>query len=452
MADKVFEEHFLELVKTISQSFTNDILSIIENAIELHLTETDTKKPINLFAPAPIHDGTQIPPVSYMINVWFGQEYKKKEITKIYFDWLDIVLRELEEKNKSIYERHNLRINTPDFSQLLTPALNSVNPYPINSNIMRFFEKGQEIVTSSTFKKSTEFLDKISVLRRWDKVREIPWLEKTFGYLRFAWLAGLILEISTFGGETLYTEMAIKKYVKRQKPKLALAVKSAVEPQIELSVNSFKNWAKMIHARAITLEVSPPITILFLAAEPTNASRLRLGNEFDEIEEQLRLAKWRDHFKLELPKLSLRPKDISDALLNAQPQIVHFSGHGTSEGKLCFENETGQSQLVQPDALAALFEQFADQVNCVLLNACYSEIQANSIARHINHVIGMNKEIGDNAAIAFSIGFYQALGAGRTIEEAYNLGCIQIRLQGIPEHLTPVLIKKKKPKSKDDAF
>jgi hypothetical protein len=91
--------------------------------------------------------------------------------------------------------------------------------------------------------------------------------------------------------------------------------------------------------------------------------------------------------------------------------------------------------------LAALFEQFANKVYCIVLNACYSEIQAQAIATHINYVIGMNQSISDRAAIAFTIGFYQALGAARTIDEAYKLGCIQIRLQGIPEHLTPVLIK-----------
>ena len=48
----------------------------------------------------------------------------------------------------------------------------------------------------------------------------------------------------------------------------------------------------------------------------------------------------------------------------------------------------------------------------------------------------------DEAAIAFAIGFYQTLSAGRSIEEAYKLGCVQIQLQNIPEHLTPVLIKK----------
>lgn len=183
-------------------------------------------------------------------------------------------------------------------------------------------------------------------------------------------------------------------------------------------------------------------SILFLAADPTDASRLRLGEEFREIQEQLKLAQLRDRFNLELPQLSVRPPDISQALLDTKPQIVHFSGHGASSGALCFENQIGQAQLVQPDALAALFEQFSSQVNCVLLNACYSEPQANAISEHIKYVIGMNKAISDKAAVAFAIGFYQALGAGKSIEDSYEFGCVQIRLQGIPEHLTPVLIKK----------
>jgi hypothetical protein len=182
-------------------------------------------------------------------------------------------------------------------------------------------------------------------------------------------------------------------------------------------------------------------TILFLAADPTDASRLRLGLEFREIQEKLQLGRLRERFRLE-QRMSIRPVDISQALLDVQPEIVHFSGHGTATGELCFENQIGETHPVQPDALAALFEQFASQVKCVLLNACYSVTQADAIAKHIDYVIGMNKAVGDNAAIAFAIGFYQALGAGRSIDEAYKLGCVQIRLEGIPEHLTPILIKK----------
>ncbi|MDY9927799.1 SIR2 family protein [Methanosarcina sp.] len=183
------------------------------------------------------------------------------------------------------------------------------------------------------------------------------------------------------------------------------------------------------------------VSILFLAADPTDASRLRLGEEFREIQEKLKLAKLRDNFRLELPQMSVRPSDISQALLDTQPQIVHFSGHGTPTGALCFENLVGKAHPIGPDALAALFEQFSGQVNCVVLNACYAEIQAKAIAKHIKYVIGMNQAIGDKAAIAFATGFYQALGGGRSIDDAYRLGCVQIQLQNIPEHLTPVLIK-----------
>ncbi|MCP4604456.1 MAG: CHAT domain-containing protein [Proteobacteria bacterium] len=208
---------------------------------------------------------------------------------------------------------------------------------------------------------------------------------------------------------------------------------------INLQIGEIEKSKPTIIDKGISV-VSRPYSILFLAADPTNATRLRLGEELREIQEKLQLAKLRDQFTLE-QRMSVRPADISQALLDVQPEIVHFSGHGANTGELCFENQIGETHPIQPDALAALFEQFATQVKCVLLNACYSQTQANVIAKHIDYVIGMNKTIGDKAAIVFAIGFYQALGAGRTIEEAYKLGCVQIRLQGIPEHLTPVLIQ-----------
>jgi hypothetical protein len=55
----------------------------------------------------------------------------------------------------------------------------------------------------------------------------------------------------------------------------------------------------------------------------------------------------------------------------------------------------------------------------------------------------MSQEIGDKAAISFSVGFYKALGANRNIEQAYKAGCIEMRLEGIPEHLTPSIQAKK---------
>jgi CHAT domain/AAA domain len=182
--------------------------------------------------------------------------------------------------------------------------------------------------------------------------------------------------------------------------------------------------------------------ILFLTADPSNASRLRLNQELRDIQEKLRLANLRDEFLLE-SRTSARPGDLSQAILDFKPHIVHFCGHGTSTGELCFEDELGQVKPVTFKALAALFKLVADTVNCVVLNACYSNLQARAIAEHICCVVGMQDAIGDKAAIAFAVGFYKALGAGETIERAYEFGCAEIGLENIPEELTPVLHKKK---------
>jgi AAA-like domain len=96
----------------------------------------------------------------------------------------------------------------------------------------------------------------------------------------------------------------------------------------------------------------------------------------------------------------------------------------------------------QGKTLANLFKLFDKQVVCVLLNACYSEDQAQEIIKHIPYVIGMNRAIGDDAARQFSQGFYRAIWADRSIEDAFASGVNAIELQGIPEELTPVLLKR----------
>jgi len=189
-------------------------------------------------------------------------------------------------------------------------------------------------------------------------------------------------------------------------------------------------------------------TILILAANPKGTTPLRLHEEVREIDAGLQRAKNRDQFVLE-QKWAVRPRDIQRAMLDINPQIIHFSGHGTGDEGLVFEDETGSAKLVDEEALAGLFELFAEQIECVVLNGCYSEIQANAIAQHINYVIGMSKAIGDRAAIEFAVGFYDALGAGKSVEFAHKFGCAAIRLAGISEQLTPILKKKPFNGSKD---
>jgi hypothetical protein len=182
----------------------------------------------------------------------------------------------------------------------------------------------------------------------------------------------------------------------------------------------------------------PPKIILLLAANPKDTDRLRLDQEVRKIHEELERANQRQDFQV-ISKWAVRPQDLQRAVLGHEPQIIHFSGHGEGESGLLLEDEGGQIQPVNTLALVGLFELCAAYVDCVLLNACYSEVQATAIAQHINWVIGMERAIGDRAAINFAAGFYRALGAGRSYREAYQFGCNAIALENLPESLTPVL-------------
>lgn len=186
---------------------------------------------------------------------------------------------------------------------------------------------------------------------------------------------------------------------------------------------------------------TPVNKILILAANPQGVSKLRLDEELRDIEEGLLRGKKREQFLIK-SALAVRHRDIHRQIMDFEPQIVHFSGHGAGEDGLVFEDLTGGVKLVDGEALAGLFELFADHVKCVLLNACYSEIQAKAIAQHIDYVIGMSQAIGDKAAIEFAVAFYDALVAGKSVEFAHKLGCRVIRTAGIPESLTPKLLTK----------
>ncbi len=181
--------------------------------------------------------------------------------------------------------------------------------------------------------------------------------------------------------------------------------------------------------------------ILFLAANPTNTTYLRLDEEFREIEDGLKGRSQRDKFNL-IRKGAVRTKELGRAMLDHMPQIVHFSGHGDGHEGIVLENDEGLAHTVTTEALKHFFSLFP--VECVLLNACYSQVQAEALAINVMYVIGMSKEIGDKAAIQFSCSFYEALGAGNSIEFAYKYGCSKLQLNNISEHLTPVLISRTK--------
>ena len=179
--------------------------------------------------------------------------------------------------------------------------------------------------------------------------------------------------------------------------------------------------------------------ILILAANPAGTGPLRLSEEVREIEAGLGRSIKKSVFAIH-QAWAPRPRDVRRALLDYSPEFVHFCGHGAGDEGLIFENESGEPHLISTQALADLFALFSSQIKCVVLNACYSEVQARAIAKHIEAVVGMQRAIGDRSAVEFAIGFYDAIAASRTSSEAFRFGCNAIQLAGAEGHLIPSLL------------
>ena len=94
-------------------------------------------------------------------------------------------------------------------------------------------------------------------------------------------------------------------------------------------------------------------TILFLAANPLGTDRLALDREARAIQLELERSGCRDFFDFET-RWAMEPLDLLRDLRKLRPTVVHYSGHGGSNG-LFFQTADGRAQVVSTAALAELY-------------------------------------------------------------------------------------------------
>ncbi len=231
----------------------------------------------------------------------------------------------------------------------------------------------------------------------------------------------IVAEVSAFGKKRYRPRMIMPGSTKVEDVPIAISEEGTLNELSELPVQSPK--------------------ILFLAASPKKVARLRLDEEAREIEHKILLAQKKDKLIL-VNKGAVRVQDLQFYLLQEKPTIVHFSSHGSREGRIVLEDSAGKAKEIPKEALARVFKVLKDNVRCVVLNACFSAEQAEAISETIDCVIGMSSSIVDRAAIAFSSAFYLAIASGRSVKGAFDQGVSELMLQNIPGEDIPKLISR----------
>lgn len=173
-------------------------------------------------------------------------------------------------------------------------------------------------------------------------------------------------------------------------------------------------------------EIKGKSLILFFSANPQDESPLQLGKEAREIEAALKKASLSNRFEFKIAPAT-RPKDFLQTLLEHQPEFVHFSGHGESEGIFMLDDE-GDSLFFSKEKLADVFKLFGEVVGCVFLNACYSADQSEAMRKYIPHIVGTTSAVDDDDASKFAVLFYSAIAEGREIPFAFELAKLGVDL------------------------
>ena len=174
------------------------------------------------------------------------------------------------------------------------------------------------------------------------------------------------------------------------------------------------------------------VKILFLSANPADKAFLSLKEECKEIKINIQSAPYENLLEI-IVEQAIRPQDLKDSLLKHQPDIVHFSGHGSRNETIILLDDNGESKPVSKEALKDLFETFRENIRIVILNACYSRPQAEEIAEIVGCAIGINRKIEDKVAIKFAASFYQGIAHGFSVKRAFDFGKIFLEKEDIPE-------------------
>lgn len=196
-------------------------------------------------------------------------------------------------------------------------------------------------------------------------------------------------------------------------------------------------------------EAKEKINILFIASNPdiefidddgnsVQQQKLKLEKEAREIHESIQKSLKRDSISFET-RWATRVTDLLQFINEVNPTILHFSGHGTSDGKLVFQDNNDQPKLLNMDTLIELINASSDNLRLVVLNNCYSSIISEKVIDNIEASIGMNNSIGDEAAIVFASQLYSSIGFGLSLEKAFQQAIVALKLYDIPEDGTPKL-------------
>lgn len=196
----------------------------------------------------------------------------------------------------------------------------------------------------------------------------------------------------------------------------------------------------------VTVEEAPAAdgtekkTILFVAANLKDSPPHRLDAEVSTIEDALSSAANRDRIELHYERV-VRLSDLQRVIQRYQNNavILHLMEIEV-DGVIRMEQDDGRVRVVDTGTLSSLLLRFSN-VQCVVLSSGYNDDLVNAVAEVVPYVIGIPSAMLDDAAIQFAAIFYEGVGAGLSIQRAFDAAADVFKAAGDFSDVRPVFIQ-----------
>lgn len=173
------------------------------------------------------------------------------------------------------------------------------------------------------------------------------------------------------------------------------------------------------------------ITILFLGSNFNNEKVVRTEKEFESIREILKTTYFGKLVNLKYA-FAVKRKSLEAIIDKINPQVIHFSGHGTHYVGPLFDEDDDEFEFNSIDMtenLANILFKFREKIELVIFNVCESINIARQVAKFISFTVGAEGKTDDDSAIAFTKGFYEEWLNNDNVRKSVGKGNYQYNME-----------------------
>lgn len=94
---------------------------------------------------------------------------------------------------------------------------------------------------------------------------------------------------------------------------------------------------------------------MFVSANPRDTVQLQLIKECNNIRDRITFSEYGTQFDFD-QRHEVSVSEMDKILLDYKPQVLHFSGHGNSDGIIVFQDSKSMAENTTVNALSELFK------------------------------------------------------------------------------------------------